>query len=197
DATVTAASIDGPSVASVTSILSASIDERFIIPNTDSGGNNFGVDIEGVNSDPANDPFFFSGNALEFLQGVSSLEFDENSLSQDALGIIAGFFNLDTEIDSEVADAGPVIQEVKDKRVYDLSPLNDNEQKFILDLLNATEEEDEKKIDDDLSFITDDMALEELANSEEIDDPITQQYLDTRVSLEDTLQGEFDCLNNS
>ena len=197
DATVTALSIDGQSVASATSILSASIDERFIIPNENAAPSSFGVSIQGVNSDPANDPFFFSGNTLEFILGASSLEFDENPLSQDALGIIAGFFNLDTEIDSEVADAGPVIQEVEDKKVYDLSPLDDKEQKFILDLLNATEEDEEKKIDDDLSFITDDMALEELTSSEEIDDPITQKYLDTRVSLEDTLQGEFDCLNNS
>ena len=140
----------------------------------------------------------FRGNSLRFLSGGSDLQFDAEFLSQDALNVIAGMFDLNIELDNEVADTGNVEQEVKDKKVYDLSPLSKEDQNFIKDLLNlqeASDEEDdeEEKEVDDLSIMFDEVIIDQSILDGAKSEEITQNYLDERSNLEDTLVDEFDC----
>ena len=199
EAQVTALSIDGLSIAGVTQSLTASIDPVFVTPNDNGNSDNNDIDSQGVIIDPVFDSFNFDANSLNFLEAGSSLQFNQDFLSEDALGVIANLFNFNLSINTEVADSGIIDQEVADIKVYDLSPLTEGEQSFILDLVQnveTDEEVDTVEEEEEDSFSVESAALQELSIKNIMEDTITQDYLDTRLSLEDTLQGEFDCLIN-
>ena len=199
DAQVTALSIDGSSIATVTEVLSVLIDSNFVVPNQpDLGNQNNQAGVTGVTIAAVNVAGNFNSNSLNFLQGGTSLQFEQSFLSDDALNVIANLLNLNTAVDTEVADGGIIDQSVKNMKVYDLSPLTEGEQSFILDLIqnveqdkleDSVEEEEEESI-----YSIESAALKELSMKSIMEDTITQDYLDTRTSLDDTLQGEFDCL---
>lgn len=195
---VSALSIDGSSVSSVSQIIQVSIESSFVIPEPENQDSTFELDIVGVDVIPVSDGLIFSGNSLDFLQGGSQLQFEESFLSEDALSVISGLFNFNLSIDTEVAEAGIFDQSVKTLNVYDLSPLTESEQSFILDLIQNVEQDKledsvEDKEEDGFLFSVDDAALKEVSMKNIMEDTITQDYLDTRTSLDDTLHGDFDC----
>ena len=151
---------------------------------------------EGVNSTPSSvTPF--RGNSLQFLSGGSSLQFQEEFLGNDSLNVVSGIFDDRVDLESEVADTGNVEQEVKDKEVYDKNQLPQEDLRFIEDLMNVEEEEEESTEDDKLSFESSDESVKELAlmNVEE-EEVLDQDDLDRKVNLEDTLIGDFDCFKS-
>jgi len=138
------------------------------------------------------------GNAFLFLSDGGGLHFNERFLSEDSLNLISDYFNSSTFEDTEVAANDDEI-EVKTLNIYDVSALPTEEQEFIKNLIlqeinEATEEKEEKEDSDDLSFLSDEMALQEIVNQSTEEIPFSQFDLDKRVNLEDTLMNEFDCL---
>ena len=133
-------------------------------------------------------------SGLQLFSGGSGLQFDQEFLSQDALNIISSIFNDNAEVGTEVADPADE-SGINSSNVFDISPLSDQEQKFILDLLETTDEDDDQE-EDDVSFLTDEVALRQTAQIHK-EPAVTQKNLDERQSLSDTLMGEFDCLKKS
>ena len=136
----------------------------------------------------------FRGNSLRFLTGGSSLQFQEESLSVDALNVVSGIFDGNVELESEVADTGNVEQEVKDKAVYDKPQLPQEDLQFIEDLIDEDVEEADEE---ELSFESSDESMHELEEKNiEPEETLAQKDLDREVNLEDTLIGEFDCFKS-
>ena len=154
--------------------------------------------IEGISRTPASvTPF--RGNSLQFLSGGSSLQFQEEFLANDSLNVVSGIFDDRVELESEVADTGNVEQEVKDKEVYDKNQLPQEDLKFIEDLMNINEvqEDEDSSLLDEVSFESSEQSLMEITSAGDIELPtLAQKDLDRKVNLEDTLIGDFDCFKS-
>ena len=61
--------------------------------------------------------------------------------------MVSGIFNDNLSVNLEVADTGNVEQEVKDQQVYDNPQLQQDELKFIEDLMDAEIEDDDEELD--------------------------------------------------
>ncbi|MCH2208316.1 MAG: tandem-95 repeat protein [Lentisphaerales bacterium] len=146
----------------------------------------------------------YSDNSLTFVAGDTQLQFNNITLSEDALVVIATMFDANIIVDQEVADSG-LLEAAINPETYDLSTLPLEEQQFIKDLMfgelpllealpvEGGETEVEEEEEESFSFATDEEALNELAQLDVFKEKLTQQDLDIRISLEDTLMGEFDC----
>jgi hypothetical protein len=141
----------------------------------------------------------FRQSALQLVAGNSSLNFDQLALSERALEVIVSIFNDNRIVSTEVADPSGHGDGVESMDVYDLSELSEVEQQFIKEILLGTEPIEKEVADEDedleLSFLTDEVALNELSQVDEKSPALTQADLDRRLSLEDTLLGDFDCLS--
>ncbi|NQZ56562.1 MAG: hypothetical protein HRT88_03710, partial [Lentisphaeraceae bacterium] len=138
------------------------------------------------------------GNALEFVTHNDTLLSNNQSLSEEFLAVISTMYTGTTVLDTEVADIGGVDIDINEK-VYDTPTLSDGEQLFLQTLIEETQpseeeegEEEEEGDNPDVSFITDEAVFNELLGQQDVSEGITQQDLDSRVSLQDTLHGEFD-----
>ena len=180
-------------------VLSVSIPDNFVIPLNGVAGAQAGqTPNTGI---PISQPATVSNapqNGLEFITAGTSLQFDQEFLSDDYLNVISGVFNGNTDPEAEVADIGGVEQEVQDKNVYDTPQLPQEELNILNDLIeenNQAEGDDsEEENREEVLFESSSESIRELAQlNEQTPENLNQKDLDNKSRLEDTLIGDFDC----
>jgi VCBS repeat-containing protein len=169
----------------------------FVFPSVGETPSTPVVETSSVIMSPPAAQVIIRGNSLSFFSQGSDLQFDTETLDEDALLIVGYIFNDNFLVEEEVADSGSIAGDgVEDLQVYDISQLSPEEQQMIYQLLFGEEEKEDAETEkDEGAFLVEEEALMEMASVQtEVD--FSQSDLDTRVNLEDTLIGDFDCLNS-
>ena len=197
-------SADGPVSSSVSASLEISVppyvgpgtSAGFSTVNTESSVFNTGFEAKGVKILPGALQEIMRGNSLSFLNKKSSLHFNFEFLSEDALNIIRRIFNTNPEA-KEFKGEGVGLQNIEgvDLAAYDISMLTAEEQQFIQQLLigDEAEEDEEEEKDNESSWFIEDAVMQEKVNVKDTSG-ITQIELDSREETVSLLISDFDCL---
>ncbi|MCH2208318.1 MAG: DUF4347 domain-containing protein [Lentisphaerales bacterium] len=177
------------------SSVSVSVNSNYVDPVDNARFDSIVNEVQSISVSQPVQEIVYRNNSLTFVAGESTIQFNNVSLSEDALGVIATLFNSNVTTVNEVADEGNGLEITADLQIYDISRLTPAEQSLIEDLasefiekVKETQEEEKEE-----TYDSSEAALQETSQKSLMEGTITQSYLDSSISLEDTLLGEFDC----
>ena len=116
------------------SSVSVSVNSNYVDPVDNARFDSIVNEVQSISVSQPVQEIVYRNNSLTFVAGESTIQFNNVSLSEDALGVIATLFNSNVTTVNEVADEGNGLEITADLQIYDISRLTPAEQSLIEDL---------------------------------------------------------------